>query len=123
MTIGARFRQLRNSQEMTQDQIGEICEVTKSMVSQWESDTVVPSTDRLMMLKKKISYSIDWLLTGEGEMSGHGYFVSHPKLIAAVKVMEPLPEYGKDSAIKDLNEIAKLISQAKDGGENNGTHG
>lgn len=37
------------------------------MVSQWESDTSIPTTQRLLLLRKRVKFSIDWVLTGEDE--------------------------------------------------------
>lgn len=64
-TIGARLRQLRLANKLTQEQLGEKCGVTKGMVSQWESDDFVPPTERLLMLRNSIDFSMDWLLMGE----------------------------------------------------------
>lgn len=47
------------------------------------------------------------------------YQTTDPKIIAVARVMEPMPEYGKDAAVKDVAEVAELIAQAKA----NGTHG
>lgn len=68
MSIGARFRQFRRHLKLSGAQIGEIRDVTKGMVSQWESDTSIPTSDRLIELQKKHPFSIDWLLTGKGDM-------------------------------------------------------
>lgn len=50
-----------------------------------------------------------------------GIFVTDQKLIASLKVMQELPEYGKDAAIKAIIETAELIERARANG--NGTHG
>ena len=62
MSIGARIRQLRQSNGLTQEKFGELCEVTKGMVSQWESDSTIPPTDRLLKLRQHLVFSIDELL-------------------------------------------------------------
>lgn len=68
MSIGARIRQLREHHNLSGEKFGELCGVTKGMVSQWESDTSTPPTDRLRELKKHLSFSLDWLIDGVGEM-------------------------------------------------------
>lgn len=70
MSIGARLRQLRLANGLTQDQIGEICGVTKGMVSQWESDTVTPPTERLVALRGRLTFSLDWLMADAGPPPG-----------------------------------------------------
>lgn len=64
MTIGARIRQIRIQHGMSGERFGELMGVTKGMVSQWESDSGIPPTDRLMMLKSHIEFSMDWLIFG-----------------------------------------------------------
>lgn len=94
MSIGARFRQLRLHLELTGEEIGAICGVTKGMVSQWESDDGVPTTERLLALANVHPYSIDWLLTGHGEMD-QALHLSEPlhKLITRVATMTEREQY------------------------------
>lgn len=64
-TIGARFRKLRIDNNKTQEEIGELCgNVTKATVSLWENDHSVPPTDRLIMLRQHLVFSLDELLFG-----------------------------------------------------------
>ena len=70
MGIGIRLKQIRSKLDLSQERFGELCGgVTKGMVSQWERDGVTPPVDRLIELRKntqeKISFSIDWIYTGE----------------------------------------------------------
>lgn len=66
MSIGARFRQLRLANKMPQEQFGDLVGVTKGMVSQWESGTSMPSTDKLVTLGRTLDFSMGWLLNGKG---------------------------------------------------------
>lgn len=122
MSIGARFRQLRQHLGLSGEQIGEICGVTKGMVSQWESDVSTPPADRLIVLAERHDFSIDWVLRNKGSMIQIGLYVTDPKIMTAVRVMEPLPEYGKDQAVKDVVEVAELIARAQQS-KPNGTDG
>jgi len=63
MTLGTRIRKLRNENNLTQDRIAEICGATKSAVSQWESDTTTPTLGNLLLLRGKLAFSFDWLLS------------------------------------------------------------
>lgn len=65
MSIGARVRQLRKKNKLSQEKLGELCGVTKGMVSQWESGTSTPPIDRLIELSKHVYFSFDWMLKGE----------------------------------------------------------
>ena len=66
MTIGKRIKALRTKHELTQEQFGEICDASKSAVSQWESDQTQPTISNLLALRAKLPFTIDWLLTGTG---------------------------------------------------------
>lgn len=118
MSIGARIRQLRLSNGLSGEKFGEMCDVTKGMVSQWESDTVTPSTDRLLALHKHLEFSFDWLLNGI-----KAYTTADPKIIAAAKAMEHTPEYVKDAAVRAVLSSCELAALAKGNGQGNGTEG
>lgn len=118
MSIGARFRQLRLENKLTQEQVGEICDVSKSMVSQWESDESTPATDRLILLRKRIEFSIDWLL-----MDGPA---PRPQTLALLRVAENLPDYAVEKLTREGSSYAELIESAKSSegnNHNNGTSG
>ncbi len=92
MTIGARLIQLRlahKPKKLTQDKIGEFCGVSKSAVAQWESGATVPEVDRLIKLREKVTFSLDWLLTGKGDIGQ--VYLSDPRIdlvVAAMRGME-----------------------------------
>ena len=66
MDMGSRIRQLRLANDMTQDALAEICGVTKSAVSQWESNATKPTVDALLKASEHLSFSLDWLMNGTG---------------------------------------------------------
>ena len=42
------------------------------------------------------------------------YFsTTDPKIIAACRLMEPLPEYAKDMAVKELAQVTELIDRVR----------
>jgi len=65
MTIGARLKELRERNNLSGDKFGELCGVSKGMVSQWENNLVTPPADRLLLLQKTLEFSIDWIYTGK----------------------------------------------------------
>jgi transcriptional regulator with XRE-family HTH domain len=105
MSTGARLRQLRQKNELTQDEVGEICEVTKGMVSQWESDIVKPPIDRMLMLRNKHHFKLDWLYCEEGNY--------RPDVEALYAVAEKLPIYAVAELTKEGNSFAKYIEASK----------
>lgn len=88
MTIGARLIQLRlahKPKRLTQEKIGEYCGVSKSAVAQWESGATVPEIERLIKLREKVNFSLDWLLTGKGDIGQ--VYISDPRIDKVVQAM------------------------------------
>jgi len=117
MSIGARLRQLRTANKLSGEKLGELCGVSKGMVSQWESDLTTPPTDRLIELHKHIDFSFDWLLNGESK--ANTYATSDPKLVAIMRALEPRAEYVKDAAVSAVLTTCELAERAK---ANGGSH-
>jgi transcriptional regulator with XRE-family HTH domain len=71
MGIGERIKQLRTKLGLSGERFGELCGVTKGMVSQWEKELSTPSADRLIELRRiarkrySMDFSLDWIYTGE----------------------------------------------------------
>lgn len=106
MSMGARFIQLRRALHLSQEAFGDLCGVTKSAVSQWESDDTIPETDKLIAIKKAHDYSIDWLLTGEGIQP------ENKPLIELMKVAQKLPVYAVVKLTNEGSSYIELIEEA-----------
>lgn len=120
MTLGSRLRQLRRLLGLTQEKIAELCEVSKSAVSQWESNDTRPELENLLRLRSAHAFSLDWLLTGLGEIRG-----TIPLKAAQQKLLhvaEDLPDYAVDHLIEEGHTYAELIqrSERKTGGGRSG---
>lgn len=66
--IGVRLTQLRLRYNLNQSQLGQLCGVTKAAVSQWEKEISIPEISKLIILRSRLSFSLDWLLSGEEEV-------------------------------------------------------
>ncbi len=66
--MGPRLIQLRRRYELNQSQLGELCGITKAAISQWETGVSTPEIKKLIELRSKLDFSLDWLITGEGEI-------------------------------------------------------
>lgn len=64
-SIGERIKDLRKRHQLSGSEFGELCDVSKGLVSQWEGNQGLPSTERLLILQKKLKFSLDWLLCGD----------------------------------------------------------
>lgn len=64
MTIGERIRAARKRAGKTQEEIGNLFEISRPSVAQWESDKTYPGGDKLAVLARVLGVSVDWLLSG-----------------------------------------------------------
>lgn len=64
ITIGERIRSLRKDFKLTQEQLAELIEKTKSNVSGYENDKFEPSAQTIIALCKVFEISADFLLFG-----------------------------------------------------------
>lgn len=69
MNMGPRLIELRRKYKLSQTQLGEICGVSKAAVSQWETGVSTPEIRKLLIIRSKLAFSFDWLITGEGEIN------------------------------------------------------
>lgn len=76
--MGPRLVQLRRRYRLNQSQLGELCGVTKAAVSQWETGVSTPEIEKLVRLRSKLDFSLDWLIAGEEVTSGSGV-IPYPK--------------------------------------------
>jgi transcriptional regulator with XRE-family HTH domain len=69
MGLAARIRRARRIAGISQQALADALGVTRSAVSNWESDSGVrPATDRLAVLARALHVSFEWVATGRGEM-------------------------------------------------------
>lgn len=68
MGIGARIQRLRAANGLTQEQIAEKLNVSRQSVSKWELDTAIPETEKVILMSKLFSVSIDQLLLEETDI-------------------------------------------------------
>ena len=65
MSIGEKITKLRKENNMTQEQLADLMQVSRQSVSRWESDVVFPETDKLLQLSNIFNCSVDYLLKNE----------------------------------------------------------
>ena len=63
MTFGQKLKNLRTSNNLTQEQLAESIFVTRTAVSKWETDNGYPSIDSLKQLSNLFNISIDELIS------------------------------------------------------------
>lgn len=60
--LGDRIKEIRKSRKLSQIEFGEILNVSKQSVSNWENNNILPSVDMLKEISLKFSVSSDFLL-------------------------------------------------------------
>lgn len=62
MLLGERIKALRESEKLTQEDLGKICNVSKANISKYESNSIHPPLDTLLEIAKHFDVSTDYLL-------------------------------------------------------------
>ena len=68
MSIGNQISAIRNEQQLTQEQFGELCHVTRQTVSNWENEKSYPELQILIAMSNQFDVSLDTLLKGDSKM-------------------------------------------------------
>ena len=122
MKYGDRLKEARRHAKLNQEQLATAVGIKQPSVSYLEDiANNAEGSEHTARFARVCKVSVDWLSDEIGEMQPLIYQTSDQKIIAALKLMEQLPDFGKDAAIKSLAEIEELIAQARDDGD--GTHG
>lgn len=65
MKLSDKIIALRKSNGMTQEELAEICNVSRQSISRWEVDISLPEIEKLLILSKIFKISLDVLLKDE----------------------------------------------------------
>ena len=65
MNTGEKIAKLRKTNNLTQEQLADLLNVSRQAVSKWESDGAYPETDKLIHMARIFHCSIDYLLNTE----------------------------------------------------------
>ena len=106
-TFGTRLAKARGRKGLTQEQLGELLNVSKAQISYYESDKNRPSHDKLIQLCSALDVSATWLLSGVEEAGGK---VIDPESYALILKLEGLPDVLRQFVM----EAVRLAEQTKD---------
>ena len=59
MKFNEKLQKLRKQNKMSQEQLADLLEVSRQVVSKWESGTTYPEMDKLLMLCKIFKCTLD----------------------------------------------------------------
>ncbi|MFX3643350.1 MAG: helix-turn-helix domain-containing protein [Candidatus Pristimantibacillus sp.] len=65
MTLGERLATLRNTKNMTQDELAKNLKIGKSTLGMYETNKREPDLNTIALLAAYFEVSIDWLITGK----------------------------------------------------------
>lgn len=70
MKLSEKILELRKKKGLTQEELAEICGVSRQSISKWEADMALPETEKLLILSRIFQVSLDVLLKDELEVNG-----------------------------------------------------
>ncbi|HTJ95931.1 MAG TPA: helix-turn-helix transcriptional regulator [Rhodocyclaceae bacterium] len=114
MRYGERLRAARQATGLTQALLSEKSGVLQSLISQLETSLTATGSEYTNRLARAMAINPDWLSDEIGGMFPSDYKTHDPKLVAAMKIMEDMPEYARDEAIKSIASIKKLTEHRQE---------
>ena len=70
MNIGKRMYEIRQQQNITQEQLASDLAISRQAVSKWESGKAIPDIEILMYISNLYDVSLDDLIKGDDKVSG-----------------------------------------------------
>lgn len=122
-TQAERLKETREERGLNQQELADRLHISQSFIGALETGRQKTSK-WLPEIAGILRVNVLWLKTGKGQKEADtqiGLYVTDPQLMAALKIMEELPDYARAAAIKDIAEVAELVKQAK--ADHNGTNG
>ncbi|MBR5871197.1 MAG: helix-turn-helix domain-containing protein [Clostridia bacterium] len=65
MSFAENLKQLRKEKQLSQEELAEILDVSRQAVSKWEQGIGYPEVEKLLLLSRKLSVSLDSLMETE----------------------------------------------------------
>lgn len=70
MKLSEKIQYLRKENGLTQEQLAELCNVSRQAITKWESDIAIPEMEKIIFLSRLFKVSIDELLKDEFDIDG-----------------------------------------------------
>lgn len=111
MTLGNRLKTFRTSAGYTQDELGEMLNVTKANISKYENDKIEPNLATLSKLADIFDTSIDYLIDGVQKVSSSD---KNPLKNQLDEILEKngIVKPGEDLTDEQLDWLMKLVDKA-----------
>lgn len=93
--IGKFLRDLRQEQNLTQEELGEKLGATNKTVSRWETGAYMPPVDILLAMSKLYGVSVNEILSGERLTNADYQPKAEENIVAALKKSQKLSRWQK----------------------------
>jgi transcriptional regulator with XRE-family HTH domain len=107
MPINERLRVFRKKSKITQKELGEVLQVSQAAVAAYEKGTRSLSLELAEKITIRYNLSIDWLLTGKGEM-----FITEQNNDASVYKVECEKCDEQAQRVKELEQEVKSLKKS-----------
>lgn len=115
---GERVILFRKDKKLSQQELADIIGVSRGYIGDIERNRSEPSSNFLTLLASKLNISVDWLLTGEGEMYRTNQGVESDKhTVKVVQMYEALNDVQQREILsaleekKQLNNLMEVVHQ------------
>ena len=68
MNFSEKLKLIRNTRNITQEQLADRLGISRQSISNWESGVAYPETEKLLKLSKELNISLDYLLLDENDL-------------------------------------------------------
>lgn len=107
--FGDRLKELRKERNLTQEDIGNLCDVAKNTVSNWENNINQPTFDIVKKLAQYFGVTIDYLLNfTQDDMD------NMEKLKTALKEAGMWDYSMNDMSREDFEKAMQIVAMLKD---------
>lgn len=113
MLLGKRVKDLRKSKGMTQQELGDLINVTKVSICCYENGTRMPTIDTLLELGKVFGVSIDYFLGHDKVVNNDDHDSYFYLADEEIKILEELRKHEAlyDKLIEDPKRTVELIDK------------
>jgi transcriptional regulator with XRE-family HTH domain len=112
MEYGERIVAARAHAGLSQSELAEAAKTSQANVSKLEKGKAKGS-QFTAQFAAACNVNPLWLATGEGEMVPTSFSTGNEKIDTAVKLMQQLPEYALDEAVRSIDFVAKLTNYSE----------
>lgn len=104
MTLGDRIKELRTSKMMTQKELAEIVDVSKSAISKYESNMLEPNIRVQILLARTFGVTVDYLI---GNTDTNSLSKSDNEINKLIEIYNQLNENNRILALARMIELLK----------------